>query len=119
MSPLIAIPQIKAGKLRAIGFTGPKRSTALPDVPTVGETIPGYENVTWHSVVVAAKTPKPIVAKLSKELMRIIRLPDVQSRLNDQGLDAVGSTPEALGKLIREEHAQYGKVVKQIGLKPQ
>jgi tripartite-type tricarboxylate transporter receptor subunit TctC len=119
MSPLIAIPQIKGGKLRAIGFTGPKRSTALPDVPTVGETIPGYDNITWHSVVVAAKTPRPIVDKLSKELMRIIRQPDVQARLNDQGLDAVGSTPEELGKLIKVEHAMYAKVVKQIGLKPQ
>ena len=119
MSPLIAIPQLKAGKLRAIGFTGPKRSTALPDVPTMGETVPGYDNITWHSVVVAAKTPKPIVDKLSRELMRIIKLPDVQARLNDQGLDAIGSTPEALGKLIKTEYVMYGKVVKQIGLKPQ
>ena len=119
MSPLIAVPQIKAGKLRAIGFTGPKRSTALPDVPTIGETVPGFDNVTWHSVVVAARTPKPIVAKLSKELMRIIRLPDVQERLSSQGLDAVGSTPEALSALIKQEIVMYGKLVKQIGLKPQ
>ena len=77
MSPLIAVPQIKAGKLRAIGLTGLKRSPALPDVPTIAETLPGYENITWHSLVVAAKTPKPIVAKLSKEFMRIIRLPDI------------------------------------------
>jgi len=119
MSPLIAIPQIKAGKLRAIGFTGPKRSTALPDVPTVGESLPGFENITWHSVVVAAQTPKPIVAKLSKELMRIIQLPDVKERLNSQGLDAIGSTPEALAALIKTELVMYGKIVKQIGLKPQ
>jgi tripartite-type tricarboxylate transporter receptor subunit TctC len=119
MSPLIAIPQIKAGKLRAIGFTGPKRSTALPEVPTISETVPGYENITWHSVVVSAKTPKPIVAKLSKDLMRIIRQPDVQERLNSQGLDAVGSTPEALAALIKSELEMYGKLVKQIGLKPQ
>src|SRR5688572_19079138 len=119
MSPLIAVPQIKAGKLRAIGFTGPKRSTALPDVPTMGETVPGFDNITWHSVVVAAKTPKPIVDKLSKKLMRIIKQPDVQQRLNDQGLDAVGSTPEELAKLIKTELVMYGKVVKQIGLQPQ
>jgi len=119
MSPLIAVPQIKSGKLRAIGFTGPKRSTALPDVPTIGETLKGYENITWHSVVVAAKTPKPIVAKLSKEMMRIIHLPEVKERLNSQGLDAVGSTPEALGKLVREEIVMYGKLVKTIGIKPQ
>ena len=119
ISPLIAIPQIKAGKLRAIGLTGLKRSPALPDVPTIAETLPGYENITWHSVVVPAKTPKPIVAKLSKELMRIIKQPDMQERFNQQGLDAVGSTPEELSALIKKETVEYAKLVKQIGLKPQ
>jgi tripartite-type tricarboxylate transporter receptor subunit TctC len=119
MSPLIAIPQIKAGKLRAIGLTGLKRSPALPDVPTIAETLPGYENITWHSVVVPAKTPKPIVAKLSKELMRIIKNPDMQVHFAQQGLDAVGSTPEELATLIKKEQVEYAKLVKQIGLKPQ
>ena len=119
MSPLIAVPQVQAGKLRAIGITGLKRSTVLPDVPTIAETLPGYENITWHSVVVPAKTPKPIVAKLSKELMRIIKQPDTQERFNSVGLDAVGSTPEELAKLIKEETVMYAKLVKQIGLKPQ
>ena len=119
ISPLIAIPQIKAGKLRAIGLTGLKRSPALPDVPTIAETLPGYENITWHSVVVPAKTPKPIVAKLSKELMRIIKHPEMQERFNQQGLDAVGSTPEELSALIKKETVEYAKLVKQIGLKPQ
>ena len=66
MSPLIAVPQIQAGKLRAIGITGLKRSTVLPDVPTIAESLPGYENITWHSVLVPVKTPKPIVDKLSR-----------------------------------------------------
>jgi tripartite-type tricarboxylate transporter receptor subunit TctC len=119
MSPLIAIPQIKAGKLRAIGLTGSKRSPALPDVPTIAETLPGYENITWHSVVVPARTPKPIVAKLSKELMRIIKNPDMQVHFAQQGLDAVGSTPEELATLIKKEQVEYAKLVKQIGLKAQ
>jgi tripartite-type tricarboxylate transporter receptor subunit TctC len=119
MSPLIAVPQVKSGKVRAIGITGLKRSNALPDVPPIADTLKGYENITWHSVVVPAKTPKPIVSKLSKELMRIIRTPEFQERMNQQGLDAVGSTPEALSALIKQETVMYGKLVKQIGLKPQ
>src|SRR5678816_2753784 len=101
MSPLIAVPQVKAGKLRAIGVTGLKRSPALPDVPTIAETLAGYENITWHSVLVTARTPKPIVTKLSRELMRIIRQPEVQERFATVGLDAVGSTPEELAALIK------------------
>lgn len=119
MSPLIAVPQVQAGKLRAIGVTGLKRSPVLPDVPTIAETLPGFENITWHSVMVPAKTPKPIVAKLSKELMRIIRQPDVRERFSTVGLDAVGSTPEELAALIKKEVVMYANLVKQIGLKPQ
>ena len=119
MSPLIAVPQVQAGKLRAIGVTGLKRSPALPDVPPIADTLPGFENITWHSVLVPARTPKPIVAKLSRELMRIIRQPDVQERFSTVGLDAVGSTPEELEALIRKETVMYAKLVKQIGLQPQ
>ena len=119
ISPLIAIAQVKAGKLRAIGVTGLQRSPALPDVPAIAETLPGYENITWHSVLVPARTPKAIVAKLSRELIRIIKQPDVQERFSSQGLDAVGSTPEELAALIKKETVMYGKLVKQIGLQPQ
>jgi tripartite-type tricarboxylate transporter receptor subunit TctC len=119
ISPLIAVAQIQAGKLRAIGITGLKRSPVLPDVPAIAETLPGYENITWHSVLVPAKTPKPIVAKLSQEMMRIIKQPETQERFHSVGLDAVGGTPEELAKLIKEETVMYAKLVKQIGLQPQ
>lgn len=119
ISPLIGLPQINAGKLRALGVTGLKRSPALPDLPTIAETLPGYEQIVWHSVVVPVKTPKPIVAKLTQELIRIIRLPEIQERFRSQGLDAVGSSPEELTALIKREVVMYAKLVKQIGLQPQ
>jgi tripartite-type tricarboxylate transporter receptor subunit TctC len=119
ISPLVAITHIKGGKLRALGVTGLKRSPALPDVPAIAETVPGYENITWHSLLVPAKTPKPIVAKITEEMLHIVKQPDVKERFAAQGLDAVGSTPEQLTKLIKEEIVMYGKLAKQIGLQPQ
>ncbi len=119
ISPLVGLPQINAGKLRALGSTGRKRSPVLPDLPTIAETLPGYEQIVWHSVVVPAKTPKPIAAKLTRELIRILKQPEMQERFASQGLDAVGSTPEELTALIKKETVMYAKLVKQIGLKPQ
>ncbi|MGZ5160571.1 MAG: tripartite tricarboxylate transporter substrate binding protein [Burkholderiales bacterium] len=119
ISPLVGLPQVNAGKMRAIGVTGLKRSPTLPDVPAVAETLPGFESIVWHGVVAPSKTPKPIVEKLSREIIRIVRLPDVKERLNSQGLDAVGSTPEELSALIKSEIAMFAKLVKQIGFKPQ
>src|SRR3954465_1759475 len=115
ISPLVGIPHVNAGKLRAIGVTGLKRSPTLPDVPAVAETLPGYESIVWHGVVVPSKTPKPIVDKLAQEIIRIVKLPDVKERLNSQGLDAVGSTPEELRAIIKSEIAMFSKLVKQIG----
>lgn len=119
ISPLVGLPQVNAGKLRAIGVTGLKRSPTLPDVPAVAETLPGFESIVWHGVVAPIKTPKPIIAKLSQELMRIARLPDVKERLNSQGLDVVGSTPDEFSALIKNEIALFAKLVKQIGFQPQ
>jgi tripartite-type tricarboxylate transporter receptor subunit TctC len=119
ISPLVGLPQVNAGKMRAIGVTGLKRSPTLPDVPAVAETLPGFESIVWHGVVAPSKTPKPIVDKLSREIIRIVRLPDVKERLNSQGLDAVGSTPEELSALIKSEISMFAKLVKQIGFKPQ
>jgi tripartite-type tricarboxylate transporter receptor subunit TctC len=119
ISPLVGLPQVNAGKLRAIGVTGLSRSPTLPDVPAVAETLPGFESIVWHGVVVPSRTPKPIVAKLANELIRIAKLPDVKERLNSQGLDVVASTPEEFNTVIRSEVATFAKLVKQIGFKPQ
>lgn len=120
MNPLVAIPHVKSGKLRALAVTSLTRNPALPDLPTVDESgVPGYKNITWHSIVVPAKTPKPIVKRLHTELVKIVNLPDVKERFMSQGLSAVGSTPEELSALIKEESLEVANLVKKIGYKPQ
>ena len=120
MNPLVAIGNVKAGKLRALAVTSLTRNPSLPDVPTVDESgVPGFKNITWHSVLVPARTPKPIVKQLNVELVKIVNQPDVKERFLEQGLTPVGSTPEELSKLMKEESLEYGKLVKLIGLQPQ
>jgi tripartite-type tricarboxylate transporter receptor subunit TctC len=119
MSPLVATPHMKAGKLRAIGSTGIKRNPALPDIPAIAETLPGFDQIVWHSVVVPAKVPAPIQRKLNAELVKILKSAEVQERFASIGLASVGSTQEELAKLIREETQVYAKLVKQIGFNPQ
>ncbi len=120
MNPLVAVPNIKGGKLRGLAVTTLTRNPALPDLPTVAESgLPGFESITWHSIVVPARTPKPIVKRLHTELVGILKQADVKERFQGQGLAPVGSTPEELGTLIKEESAKYAKLVKQIGYKPQ
>ena len=120
MNPLVAVPHVKSGRLRGLAVTSLTRNPVLPDLPTVDEAgLPGYKNITWHSVVVPAKTPKPIVNRLHAELVKIVNLPDVKERFLGQGLTPVGSTPEQLSALIKEESLETAKLVKQIGLKAQ
>ena len=120
MNPLVAVPNINSGKLRGLAVTTAERSLVLPDVPTVAESgFPGYQAIQWHSVVVPAHTPKPIVKRLHAEIVKILKQPDVIERFQAQGLKPVGSTPEQLSALIKEETAMYAKLVKQIGLEPQ
>lgn len=120
MNPLVAVPNVKSGKLRALAVTSLTRNPAMPDTPTVTEAgVPGYKNITWHSILVPAKTPKPIVQRLNTELVKIVNLPDMQERLLGQGLTPVGSTPEQVSALMKEESMEHAKLVKQIGYKPQ
>jgi tripartite-type tricarboxylate transporter receptor subunit TctC len=120
MNPLVAITNVHAGKLRALAVTSLTRNPALPDTPTVDESgVPGFENITWHSVLVPAGTPNSIVKRLNTELVKIVNLPDVKERFQQQGLTAVGSTPAQMSALIKKESTEYAKLVRHIGLQPQ
>lgn len=120
MNPLVAIPHVKSGKLRGLAVTSLTRNPALPDLPTVDESgLPGFENVTWHNVVVPSGTPRAIVTRLHAELVKIVHSPDVKERLLGQGLTPVGSTPEEVTAKIRAESQQVARLVKDIGYQPQ
>jgi len=112
-----ALPMAKEGKIRAVAQTTAKRSNAAPDVPTVAETIPGFEATTWFAIFAPASTPKPIVDRLQAEVVRVFKLPDVQEKLKTLGLDPVLSTPEELQRYQASEIVKWAKVVKESGAK--
>jgi len=113
------IVHIKAGKLRALAVTGPKRSPALAEVPTLSEQgFPGVEATAWYGVLAPAGTPKPIITRLHGELVKILKQPDVVQRLDGLGFEIVGSTPEQFGAYIKSEIRKWEKVVKASGAKP-
>ena len=106
------LPHIRAGKLRALAVTTEKRSSLLPDLPTVSEFVPGFMAITWHGMLAPAGTPKAIVLRLNQALGRILNHPDVQKVLDRQGLEPAHSTPEEFARLIAEDIARWSKVVK-------
>jgi tripartite-type tricarboxylate transporter receptor subunit TctC len=112
-----ALPMAKEGKIRAIAQTTAKRSPAAPDVPTVAESLPGFEATTWFAMFAPANTPKPIIDKLNAEVVRVFKLPEVTERLKTLGLDPVLSTPDELGKYQASEIVKWTKVVKESGAK--
>jgi tripartite-type tricarboxylate transporter receptor subunit TctC len=115
------VPHVKSGKLRALGVTSAQRALAMPEVPTVAESgVPGFEATNWYGLVVPAQTPAPVVAKLNRELNRILALPDIRERLLALGMEASPTaTPQEFGAMIRSEITKWAKVVKTSGVKPE
>ena len=112
-SAVAMMPQVKAGRLRAIAMTGAKRSPAIPDVPTVAEAgVRGYEAGSWYGISAPAGTPRAIVDQLSREISTAVRSSDVIERLALEGVVPVGSTPEQFAAHIKKELADIGKVIK-------
>jgi tripartite-type tricarboxylate transporter receptor subunit TctC len=117
-TPVAALPHIKSGKVVAIASTGAKRSTALPEVPTIAESgYPGYEAVNWYAYLAPAATPRPVIDYLNREIGKVLRDPKAASLLDKQGVDPEPTTPEALGAYMKREYETWGKVVKQKGIK--
>ena len=113
-----ALPQIKAGKLRAIAVTSLKRAPVLPDVPTISESgLPGFEASSWFGVLAPAGTPAPIVARINAEINKWLQSAEAREKLLSQGAEAAGGTPEQFAHHIRAESEKWAKVVKASGAK--
>jgi len=108
---------VQTGKLRALGTTGTKRAPQLPDLPTVGETVKGYEVVTWYSFVAPAGTPKAIVDKLNREISAIVETPAMREKLREQGLEADAMKPDELARHYASETAKWAKVIRDAKIK--
>ena len=113
-----AAPHVKSGRLRALAITSPKRLAAMPDVPAIGETVPGYEADAFQGMVAPAGVPKEIVRQLADDIAAIVRLPEIRERIVADGAEPIGSTPEAFGAFLKKEMLKWGKVVKESGARP-
>lgn len=112
------LPHVKAGRLRALAVTSPKRSALTPDVPTVDEAgVPGYQVQVWFGVVAPVATPKDVVAKLNAEINRIINSSEVKERFATAGVEVIGGSAESFGAHIKEQVATWGKVVREANIK--
>jgi tripartite-type tricarboxylate transporter receptor subunit TctC len=115
---LTAIPQIKAGKVRALAITSGKRSAVAPELPTVAESgIPGFEVLGWFGWLAPARTPPPVVTRLNREIVRILEEPAMHERLVGLGSDPAPSTPLEFAAFIRSEHDKWGAVIKKAGIR--
>jgi tripartite-type tricarboxylate transporter receptor subunit TctC len=114
------IGYIKAGRLRALAVTSAKRSSLLPDLPTVAEAgVPGYDFVTWHGILAPKATPRPVVAYLNEQLKKVLTAPDQAPLWKERGLDVVASSAEQFAAHIEREQTKWGRVIKERGIKAQ
>jgi tripartite-type tricarboxylate transporter receptor subunit TctC len=109
---IAAAPHVRSGKLRALAVTSTKRLPSFPDVPTVSETLPGFEAVSWGGVMVPAGTPQPIINRLNTEILNILKMPDIAEKLNGLGAEIVGSSPQQFDAYVKSEIAKWGKVAR-------
>ncbi len=116
--PIVAIPHIKDGRLRAIAVTGEKRLSALPQVPTFTESgLQGFDVGTWYGFLAPAATPRPIVDKLNAEIGKILAMPDIKQKLVSQGMEAFISSPDRFAALIKADQAKFAKIIKSAKIK--
>lgn len=114
----IGLPHVRAGRLRAVAATGPRRLSFLQDVPSASETVPGFEVVNWYGMVAPAGTPRAVIARLHAEIVRAQSIPDIREKLIAQATDPVGSTPGEFGAFRKAEEAKWARVIKEANIRP-
>jgi tripartite-type tricarboxylate transporter receptor subunit TctC len=115
--PLVTLPQIEAGRVRALAVSGPKRLASAPGIPTVAEAgLPGYDVTGWLGIVAPRGVPAPIVARLNAELNRIMQEPEMVARLEAQGAEVVAGTPQEFQAHIRGEIARWARITREAGI---
>jgi tripartite-type tricarboxylate transporter receptor subunit TctC len=114
-----SLPQVEAGKLRAIAVTSAKRFASVPQLPTIAEAgLPGYESVSWNGLAAPAGTPRELVIRIQEQVARVLQLPDIKERFFKDGIEGVGSTPEQFAAHIKRERAKWEKVVDAARIQP-
>ena len=117
-SLLQGLPQIKAGKLKALAVLGPKRSSLLPDVPTMAEAgVSGYALTNWFGLLAPAATPKDVLSKLNADVLQVLKLSEIKTRISEMGADVVGNSAEEFGAAMRAESAQWADIIKSASIK--
>jgi len=113
-----ALPHVRSGKLRALGVTAAKRSTQLPEVPTIAESgFPGFEVINWYGILAPVRTPRDAIARLNREINGIVRTPDIRSRLIGYGLEVVESTPEEYTAFRKADVEKWARIIKETNLR--
>lgn len=111
------LPHVKSGRLRALAITARERSPLTPELPTVAETLPGYEVTTWFGILAPAGTPPQVTGRLHLEITKILQAPDIRTKLTDMGVDTIGSTPEAFAAHVKVELAKWADIIRATGVK--
>lgn len=119
-TPITALPQIKAGTVRALGITSSKRLANAPEIPTIAEAgLPGYEVTGWNGLLAPANTPRPIIDKLNKAAVTSLQTPEVQKLLAEQGLEPAGNSPEEFARVMHADIEKWIRVTREAGIEPQ
>jgi tripartite-type tricarboxylate transporter receptor subunit TctC len=119
-TPITALPQIRAGAVRALGISAARRLDVAPEIPTIAEAgLPGYEVTGWNGILAPAHTPRPIIDKLNKTIVEALRTPELEKLLREQGLEPAGNSPEQFAQLMHADIEKWIRVTREAGIKPQ